>query len=178
MVLKLLLIGYLYGIESERRLIENVQLNIAYRKRRASAMSPLMNGGFHRGYGADCRRVCGLRHHGCATKPRIVLQERAVDFPALRRMAAFVHFSALAVPETLLTSGRVPFVAAVSWMRLDFAEHCFDTPDRCRCKRSKAVDIFVGGLKGDIRCFQNPLLFKISEIFHKYPQLPFLRILT
>ena len=42
MVLKLPLIGYLYGIESERRLIENVQLNIAYRKRRASAMSPLM----------------------------------------------------------------------------------------------------------------------------------------
>ena len=28
---KMLLIGYLYGIKSERRLVEEVQLNIAYR---------------------------------------------------------------------------------------------------------------------------------------------------
>ena len=28
---KMLLIGYLYGIKSERRLVEKVQLNIAYR---------------------------------------------------------------------------------------------------------------------------------------------------
>ena len=27
---KMLLIGYLYGIKSERRLVEEVQLNIAY----------------------------------------------------------------------------------------------------------------------------------------------------
>ena len=30
-LLKMLLIGYLYGIKSERRLVEEVQLNIAYR---------------------------------------------------------------------------------------------------------------------------------------------------
>lgn len=30
-MLKMLLIGYLYGIKSERRLVEEVQLNIAYR---------------------------------------------------------------------------------------------------------------------------------------------------
>ena len=32
---KMLLIGYLYGIKSERRLVEEVQLNIAYCKFRA-----------------------------------------------------------------------------------------------------------------------------------------------
>lgn len=30
-MLKMLLVGYLYGIKSERRLVEEVQLNIAYR---------------------------------------------------------------------------------------------------------------------------------------------------
>ena len=30
-LIKMLLIGYLYGIKSERQLVENVQLNIAYR---------------------------------------------------------------------------------------------------------------------------------------------------
>ena len=30
-LIKMLLIGYLYGIKSERRLVEEVQLNIAYR---------------------------------------------------------------------------------------------------------------------------------------------------
>ena len=36
---KMLLVGYLYGIKSERRLVQEVQLNIAYRARREDTRS-------------------------------------------------------------------------------------------------------------------------------------------
>lgn len=58
---KMLLVGYLYGIKSERRLVEEIQLNIAYR--RPSAKPECGNGGK-----ATCLRLFSRKSSASASR--------------------------------------------------------------------------------------------------------------